>query len=95
LAGAHGVENCSRKKESYSCISRSVPSDCEAAHPAGSDSPGSRDAHREGGEGFYITRSTRLADLLAKPGGARPASGAACEFDGRERGPLDALKCEM
>jgi hypothetical protein len=42
----------------------------------GAGSPGSREATGEGGEGFYISRSGRRADLLASRGGGgkpRPA----------------------
>ena len=40
-------------------------SEGEGAHlGVGNASPGSREAEGEGGEGFYITRSGRRADLL-------------------------------
>jgi len=45
-------------------------SEGEAAYlGVGAGSPGSREATGEGGEGFYISRSGRRADLLASRGG--------------------------
>jgi hypothetical protein len=48
-------------------------SEGEAAYlGVGAGSPGSREATGEGGEGFYISRSGRRADLLASRGGGGP-----------------------